>query len=45
MQLGRVTLPTRVKEQGYERDDERRVAVLLVEREVRLVVKKLAAGA
>ena len=40
-----VTLPTRVKEQRYERDDQRREAVPLVEGEGRLVVKKLAGGA
>ena len=42
---GSVTLPTRVKEQRYERDDQRREAVPLLEGEGRLVVKKLAGGA
>ena len=45
MQPGSVTLPTRVKEQQYERDDQWREAVPLVEGEGRLVVKKLASGA
>ena len=45
MQPGSVTLPTRVKELRYERDDQRREAVPLVEGEGRLVLKKLAAGA
>ena len=45
MQPGSVTLPTRVKEQRYGRDHQRREAVPLVEGEGRLVVKKLAGGA
>ena len=45
VQPGSMTLPTRVKERRYERDDQRREAVTLVEGEGRLVVKKLAAGA
>ena len=45
VQPGNVTLPTRVKEKRYERDDQQREAVPLVEGEGRLVVKKLAAGA
>ena len=45
VQPGSMTLPTRVKEQRYERDDQRREAVPLVEGEGRLVVKKLAGGA
>ena len=40
-----MTLPMRVKERPYERDDQRREAVPLVEGEGRLVVKKLNAGA
>ena len=40
-----VTLPMRVKERPYERDDQRREAVPLMEGEGRLVVKKLTAGA
>ena len=48
MQPGSVTLPTRVKEQRYERDDrddQRWEAVPLVEGEGRLAVKRLAGGA
>ena len=45
VQTGGVTLPMRVKERPYERDDQWREAVPLVEGEGRLVVKKLAAGA
>ena len=35
----------RVKERPYERDDQRREAIPLVAGEVRMVVKKLTAGA
>ena len=38
-----MTLPKRVKERPYERDDQRREAIPLVAREGRLVVKKLNA--
>ena len=45
VQPGGLTLPTRVKEKQYERDDQRRKAVPLVAGEGRMVVKKLTAGA
>ena len=45
VQQGGLTLPTRVKERPYERDDQRREAVPLVAGEGRMVVKKLTAGA
>ena len=45
VQPGGVTLPTRVKERPYERDDQRREAVTLVAGEGRLVEQKLTAGA
>ena len=45
VQQGGLTLPTRVKERLYERDDQRREAVPLVAGEGGMVVKKLTAGA
>ena len=45
VQPGRVTLPMRVRERRYELDDQRWEAILLVEGEGRLIVKKLVAGA
>ena len=44
VQQSGLTLPTRVKERPYERDDQRREAVPLVAGEGRMVVKKLTAG-
>ena len=45
VQQGGLTLPTRIKERPYERDDQRREAVPLVAGEGQMVVKKLTAGA
>ena len=45
VQPGGLTLPTRVKERPYERDNQRWEAVPLVAGEGRRVVKKLTAGA
>ena len=45
VQQGGLTLPTRVKERPYERDDQWWEAIPLVAGEGRMVVKKLAAGA
>ena len=45
VQQGGLTLPARVKERQYDRDDQRREAVRLLAGEGRMVVKKLTAGA
>ena len=45
MQKGRLTLPARVKERQYDRNDQRRDAVPLLAGEGRMVVKKLTEGA
>ena len=41
VQKGGLTLPARVKERQYDRDDQRGVAVPLLAGEGRMVVKKL----
>ena len=45
VQQGGLTLPTRVQERPYERDDQQREVIPLVAGEGRMVVKKLTAGA
>ena len=45
VQKGGLTLPARVKERQYDRDDQRREAVPLLAGEGRMVVKKLTEGA
>ena len=45
VQKGGLTLPARVKERQYNRDDQRRDAVPLLAGERRMVVKKLTEGA
>ena len=45
VQKGGLTLPARVKERQYERDDQRGVAVPLLAGEGRMVVKRLTEGA
>ena len=45
MQKGGLTLPARVKERQYDRDDQRREAVPLLAGEGRLVVRRLTEGA
>ena len=45
VQQGGLTLPARVKERQYDRDDQRQEVVPLLAGEGRMVVKKLTAGA
>ena len=45
VQKGGLTLPTRVKERQYDRDDQRREAVPLLAGEGLMVVKRLTEGA
>ena len=45
VQKGGLTLPVRVKERQYDRDDQRREAVPLLAGEGRMVVKRLTEGA
>ena len=45
MQKGGLTLPARVKERQYDRDDQRREAVPLLAGEGRMVIKRLTEGA
>ena len=45
VQQGGLTLPTRVKERLYDKDDQRREAVPLLAGEGRMVIKRLTAGA
>ena len=45
VQKGGLTLPMRVKERQYERDDQRHEAVPLLAGEGRMVVKRLTEGA
>ena len=45
VEKGGLTLPARVKERQYDRDDQRRDAVPLLAGEGRMVVKKLTEGA
>ena len=45
VQKGGLTLPARVKERQYDRDDQRREAVPLLTGKGRMVVKRLTEGA
>ena len=45
VQKGRLTLPARVKERQYDRDDQRQEAVSLLVGEGQMVVKRLTEGA
>ena len=45
VQQGGLTLPTRVKERQYDRDDQRQEAVSLLVGEGHMVVKRLTEGA
>ena len=45
VEKGGLTLPARVKERQYDRDDQRRDAVPLLAGEGRMVIKKLTEGA
>ena len=45
VQKGGLTLPARVKERQYDRDDQRREAVPLLAGEGPMVVKRLTEGA
>ena len=45
VQKGGLTLPARVKERQYDRDDQRREAVPLLAGEGRMVIKRLTEGA